>query len=54
MLSTTVTVDVHVDTLPLASVTVNVTVFAPVFVQSNALGLTLIVYEQLSLDPLLI
>jgi hypothetical protein len=38
--SETVTVDVHVDVLPLRSVTVIVTVFAPIFAQVKLFGLT--------------
>ena len=51
--SSTVTTAVQVDVLPLSSVTVSVTVFAPTLVQSNELGLTLrSATPQLSEDPL--
>jgi len=56
--SATVTVVVQVELLPLSSVTVSVTVFAPIFVQSKLLGLIakvkLLSAVQLSVDPLLI
>jgi hypothetical protein len=55
MLSTTVTVDVQVETFPFTSVTVSVTVFAPTFAQVNELGETVIeAIPQLSKLPLLI
>ena len=57
-MATTVTVVVQVELLPLSSVTVSVTVFAPIFVQSKLLGLIAKVKAlsavQLSVDPLLI
>ena len=53
--SVTVTVAVHVEKLPLTSVTVNVTVLAPTFEQLKDEGDTLIeAIPQLSLEPLLI
>ena len=56
--SATVTVVVQVDTLPLASVTVSVTVLSPISSQSKLLGLISKVKAlsavQLSVDPLLI
>ena len=54
ILSWTVTVAVPVFTLPLTSVTVKVTVFAPTFADVNVDGFTTIVaILQLSVDPLL-
>jgi hypothetical protein len=38
--SDTVTVDVHIELFPFTSVTVIVTVFAPIFAQLNVLGVT--------------
>jgi hypothetical protein len=54
MLSTTVTVGWQLDVLPLASVTLSVTVFVPMFAQVKEFGLTLFVSVplQLSLLPL--
>ena len=52
MLSSIVTVLVQLSSLPLGSVTVKVTVFAPVFEQSNVNGVADKVTEQLSLLPL--
>src|SRR6185312_8105067 len=53
IVSFTVTVAVVVDTLPLWSVTVRVTVFAPTFEQSKLFGATLSVcIPQASLEPL--
>ena len=52
-LSSTVTVEVHVETLPLISVTVKVTVLAPNSVHVNAPGATAKeAIPQLSFDPL--
>ncbi|MFN9971543.1 MAG: hypothetical protein ACK58T_16800, partial [Phycisphaerae bacterium] len=52
--STTFTIEVHVDELPLTSVTVRVTVFGPISEQSNPCGDTLMLaMEQLSPLPLL-
>ncbi len=54
-LSLTVTVAVHVEVLPSKSVTVSVTVLAPVFAQVNELGETVMLdMPQLSEEPLLI
>jgi hypothetical protein len=53
MLSTTVTVVLQVAVLPEASVTVNITVLAPLFVQSKLVLDALNVNVQLSDDPLL-
>jgi len=51
-LSTTVTVATQVETLPVASVTVSVTLLSPTSVQSNALSLiTVDVTPQLSVLP---
>lgn len=51
--SVTVTVEVHVDTFPFISVTVNVTELVPTSVQSNRLGLTeRLAIPQLSKLPL--
>ena len=53
--SDTVTVAVPVCTFPLLSVTVNVTVLFPIFVQLNVLGETVTVaIPHASLEPLLI
>ena len=56
-MSSTVTVEVHVDELPAASVTVKVTVLGPISEQLNAAGATdrfrLPLAVQLSEDPLL-
>jgi len=52
-LSSTVTVAVQVETFPLSSVTVKVTVFAPISLQSKVAGLTAILnIPQLSEEPL--
>jgi hypothetical protein len=52
--SDTVTVDVHIELLPFTSVTVIVTVFAPMFAQVNVLGLTTkLARPHASLDALL-
>ena len=49
----TVTVALHVDTFPLPSVTVKVTVLAPTLEQSNVLGDTdTDAIAQLSVEPL--
>ena len=54
-MSTIVTVPVQVETLPLTSVTVRVTVLLPTLLQLNVLGETFTVaIPQLSLEPLLI
>ena len=55
ILSTTVTVALHVDELPHASVTVSVTLFAPTFEQSNEVldAPNVIDPPQLSYEPLL-
>ena len=53
ILSSTVTIDVHVDTFPLISVTVNVTVFGPTFEQSNVVtSIAIKSIPQASLEPL--
>ena len=55
VLSITVIVDVHVETLLKLSITVKVTVFAPRLAQVNVLGETVIdAIPQLSVEPLLI
>ena len=52
ILSSIVTVVVQLEELPLASVTVKVTVFSPMLLQSNVLGLTVLVaIPQLSVEP---
>ena len=52
-LSSTVTVAVHVETIPLLSVTVRVTVFGPTLAQVNELGLTeRVAMPQASEEPL--
>ena len=52
-LSSTVTFEVQVDTFPLTSVTVSVTVFAPMLEQSNVFGSTTkLAMAQLSAEPL--
>ena len=52
-LSSIVTVEVHVETLPLTSVTVNVTVLAPTLAHVNELGATAIeAIPQASEEPL--
>jgi hypothetical protein len=52
--STIFTIEVHVEELPLTSVTVSVTVFGPISEQSNPCGDTLMLdMEQLSPLPLL-
>ena len=51
MLSATVTVDVHSSQSPCASVARSVTVFGPILVQSNVLGVAVKVREQLSVEP---
>jgi hypothetical protein len=54
MVSDTVTVDVQIELLPFTSVTVIVTVFAPMFAQVNVLGLTTkLARPHASLDALL-
>ena len=51
--SNTVTVDVHVEAFPFTSVTVIVTVFAPMFAQVKLLGLTAkLAIPHASLEPL--
>jgi len=53
MVSETVTVDVQIELLPFTSVTVNVTVFAPMFAHVNALGVTAkLAIPHASLDAL--
>ena len=52
-MSTTVTVDVHVELFPFTSMTVIVTVFAPMFAHVNAVGVTAkLAIPQASLDAL--
>ena len=52
MLSSTVTTATQFDTFPEPSVTVKVTLFAPRFVQSNAVcEATIVAIEQLSVEP---
>ena len=54
-MSTTVTMAAHVELFPLTSVTVNVTLFVPMFAQVNTAGLTLKpAIPQLSVEPLFI
>jgi len=54
IVSAIVTTEVHVELLPDASVTVNVTVFVPILAQVNTCGLTeKAAIVQLSVDPLL-
>ena len=53
VLSTIVTVELHVAVLPLLSVTVNTTVLAPIFAQPKVLGAKLReVIPQASVEPL--
>ncbi len=53
MLSSTVTVALHVETFPFTSVTVNTTALPPISSQSNAFGETTIdAMPQLSEEPL--
>jgi hypothetical protein len=54
IVSDTVTVDVHIELFPFTSVTVIVTVFAPMFAQVNVFGLTTkLAIPHASLDALL-